>query len=111
MSATPAGPITAYLGPVAGEGLGARATIVLVSSSFCAPCRAARAVTQRVAAGLDGVRQVEVDVAGHEALAERLEVRRTPTVVVLDPAGMPRARVEGVPRLAWLRAAVLAASG
>ncbi|PFG41219.1 thiol-disulfide isomerase/thioredoxin [Georgenia soli] len=88
------------------SGLGARATVVQVSSAFCAPCRAARTVAARVAATAEGVRHVEVDVAGHETLAADLRVVSTPTVLVLDADGVVRERLEGVPRLAWLRDAV-----
>ncbi|MFD1505123.1 thioredoxin family protein [Georgenia yuyongxinii] len=94
------------LGLRRGEGLGPQATVVQVSSAFCAPCAAARAVAARVAQTADGVRHVEVDVAGHEELAAMLQIRSTPTVLVLDAAGAVRHRVEGVPRLAWLRSAV-----
>lgn len=87
------------------SGLGERATLVQVSSAFCAPCRAARTVLARVAEA-PGVRRVELDVAGHEALAARLDVRSTPVVLVLDADGRVRERLDGVPRLAWLRAAV-----
>jgi len=88
------------------SGLGERATVVQVSSAFCAPCRAARTVADRVASTAAGVRHVEVDVAGHEDLAAALRIASTPTVFVLDPEGVVRERLEGVPRLAWLREAV-----
>ncbi|WP_418607198.1 thioredoxin family protein [Georgenia sp. SUBG003] len=52
------------------------------------------------------MRHVEVDVAGHEALAAALRIASTPTVLVLDADGVVRDRLEGVPRLAWLREAV-----
>jgi thiol-disulfide isomerase/thioredoxin len=94
------------LGLPEGTRLGARATVVQVSSAFCAPCRAARTVAARVAATTEDVLHVEVDVAGHEALAAALQITATPTVLVLDPAGRLRRRLEGVPRLAWLREAV-----
>ena len=94
------------LGLAADSPLGRRATVVQVSSAFCAPCRAARTVAERVAATVPGVRHVEVDVAGHEELAAALGIRSTPTVLVLGPSGEVRHRLEGVPRLAWLRAAV-----
>ncbi|WP_240645793.1 thioredoxin family protein [Georgenia sp. SYP-B2076] len=77
-----------------------------VSSAFCAPCRAARTVAARVAETSDGVAHVEVDVAGHEQLAAALEITSTPTVLVLDAAGHVQERLEGVPRLAWLRQVV-----
>jgi len=91
------------LGP---SDLGERATVVQVSSAFCAPCRAARTVAARVAATAQGVRHVEVDVAGHESLAAALRIVSTPTVLVLDAGGVVHERLEGVPRLAWLRDAV-----
>ncbi|MHB1065696.1 MAG: thioredoxin family protein [Georgenia sp.] len=86
--------------------LGERATVLQISSSFCAPCSGARTVARRVAETTPGVRHVELDVAGHEELAATLRIRTTPTVLVLDPAGRVRDRLEGVPRLAWLRRAV-----
>lgn len=87
-----------------GARLGERATLLQISSAFCAPCRAARVLLGRTAQEVDGVRHVELDVAGHEALAERLQVRATPVVVLLDGDGSVRERLDGVvPRLAWLR--------
>lgn len=86
--------------------LGARATVLQVSSSFCAPCAGARTVARHVAETTPGVRHVELDVAGHEELAATLQIRSTPTVLVLDPSGRVRTRLDGVPRLAWLRDAV-----
>lgn len=101
------GPLTAA--DLGREALGERATLVQVSSAFCAPCRAARTVLARTAEGLPGVEHVDVDVAGHEALADRLGVRSTPVVLVLDADGTVRERLDGaVPRLAWLRQAVAA---
>lgn len=88
--------------------LGAVATFVQISSGFCAPCRATRRVLERVVATSQGVAHVEVDIADRGDLAERFAVQVTPTVVVLDPAGVPIARVTGVPTLAQARAAVLA---
>ncbi|WP_418607199.1 hypothetical protein [Georgenia sp. SUBG003] len=39
---------------LAPSGLGERATVVQVSSAFCAPCRAARTVAARVASTAHG---------------------------------------------------------
>ncbi|GIG27935.1 thioredoxin family protein [Cellulomonas marina] len=91
--------------------LGSRATFLQLSTGFCAPCRAARRVLERVVATTDGVAHVEVDVAHDAALAARFEVVRTPTVVVLDAGGRPVARLEGVPGLARARALVAALDG
>lgn len=93
---------------VLGAPLGAAATFVQLSSGFCAPCRATRRVLERVVATGEGVAHVEVDVADRADLAARFAVTETPTVVVLDAAGVPVARATGVPSLAQARAAVAA---
>jgi thiol-disulfide isomerase/thioredoxin len=84
----------------------ARVTFVQLSSRFCRPCRAAQQVLARVAASSEGVRHVDVDVNDHLDLAERLAVRSTPTVLVLDGDGVERTRVVGAPSLAQARAIV-----
>lgn len=89
---------------------GATATFLQLSSRFCRPCRAAHQVLERVAATTPGVVHVDVDVTDHLALGERLDVRSTPTVLVLDGDGVERARVVGAPTLAQARAAVAALS-
>lgn len=86
-----------------GGTLGDRATLLQLSSGFCAPCRAARGLLARVAETSEGVRHVDLDVAQHPGLAERLDVTQTPTVVLLDRDGAVLARHEGVPRLAAVR--------
>lgn len=83
--------------------LGERATLLQLSSGFCAPCRAARGLLTRVAETTAGVRHVELDVAHHPGLAERVGVTRTPTVLVLDAEGAVLAHHVGVPRLAAVR--------
>lgn len=83
--------------------LGERATLLQLSSGFCAPCRAARGLLARVAQTTPGVRHVDLDVAHHPELAERLEIAQTPTVLLLSADGAVLARVEGVPRLAAVR--------
>jgi len=90
---------------------GTRATFVQFSSAFCAPCRTTRRVLERVVTTTDGVVHVEVDVADHLALGERLGITETPTVLVLDAEGVERIRAAGVPTLAQARAALAALSG
>ncbi|WP_051951801.1 thioredoxin family protein [Actinacidiphila yeochonensis] len=90
-----------------GAPLGERATLVQFSTAFCAPCRATRRVLREVAAMVDGVRHVEVDAEARLELVRRLEVRRTPTVLVLDAGGAVVRRAAGQPR----RADVIAALG
>ncbi len=94
-----------------GQPLGARATLLQFSSSFCAPCRAARQLLADVAARTDGVTHLEFDVADRLDLVRRLDVRRTPTVFVLGPQGQIGRRASGVPRRDDVLAAVALASG
>lgn len=81
-----------------GGPLGGRATLLQFSSAFCAPCRATRAVLAGVAAATDGVAHVEVDAESHLDLVRELGIRRTPTTLILDPAGRAVGRASGVPR-------------
>jgi len=100
----PAGPglTTADLGAP----LGARATLVQFSTAFCAPCRATRQVLADVAAMTDGIAHVEIDAESHLDLVRRLDVRRTPTVLVLGPDGRIARRASGQPRKADVIAAL-----
>ncbi|MFE2277606.1 TlpA family protein disulfide reductase [Streptomyces sp. NPDC059454] len=90
-----------------GERLGERATLVQFSSAFCAPCRATRRVLAEVAALVPGVAHVEIDAEDRLDLVRRLEIVKTPTVLVLDAAGRVVRRATGQPR----RADVIAALG
>ncbi|MEU6476960.1 thioredoxin family protein [Streptomyces sp. NPDC047017] len=88
-------------------GLGERATLVQFSTAFCAPCRATRRVLDEVAAMVPGVIHVEIDAEDRLALVRELDVRKTPTVLVLDAGGRIVRRATGQPR----RADVIAALG
>jgi thiol-disulfide isomerase/thioredoxin len=81
-----------------GQALGSRATLLQFSSAFCAPCRTTRAVLGDVASALPGVAHVEIDAESHLELVRRLDITRTPTVLVLDAAGRIRTRATGAPR-------------
>ena len=59
-----------------------------------------------VAAMVPGVAHVEVDAESHLDLVRRLDVTRTPTVLVLDRAGRIRRRATGAPRKADVIAAL-----
>ncbi|MFN8157163.1 MAG: thioredoxin family protein [Candidatus Nanopelagicales bacterium] len=89
-----------------GVELGDRATLVQFSSAFCAPCRTTRVVLEEVVGMVDGVAHVEVDAESHLDLVRRLDVRRTPTVLVLDSEGLVRVRAAGAPRKADVIAAL-----
>jgi len=89
-----------------GAALGSRATLVQFSSAFCAPCRATRRILADVAAMVDGVSHVEIDAESRLDLVRRLDVRRTPTTLVLGPAGQITHRASGQPRKADVIAAL-----
>lgn len=78
--------------------------LLQLSSQFCADCRASRAVLTDVAAEVPGTTVREVDVAMRPELVRLLGIRRTPTTLVVDAAGIELARLVGVPRRADLLA-------
>lgn len=90
-----------------GGPLGERATLVQFSSAFCAPCRATRRVLADVSDMVEGVRHVEIDAEAQLDLVRRLNILKTPTVLVLDADGSVVRRAAGQPR----RADVIAALG
>ena len=100
-----AGPV--LTGAALGHPLGGRATLVQFSTAFCAPCRATRVLLADVALLVDGVAHVEIDAESRLDLVRRLDIRRTPTVLVLGPGGRITRRASGQPR----KADVLAALG
>jgi len=81
-----------------GAEIGKRATLVQFSSAFCAPCRATRQMLGHIAETIPGVSHVEIDAESHLDLVRRLDVRRTPTTLVLDAHGHEIRRASGVPR-------------
>jgi thiol-disulfide isomerase/thioredoxin len=106
-----ADPTAAGTGPVLtgaelGLPLGQRATLVQFSTAFCAPCRATRRILAEVAGMIDGVAHVEIDAESHLDLVRRLDIRRTPTVLVVGPDGRIAKRASGQPRKADVIAAV-----
>lgn len=86
--------------------LGSTATLVQFSSAFCQPCRATRRTLDEVAQMVDGVSHVEIDAEAHLELVRRLDILRTPTVLVLDARGAIRKRASGQPRKADVIAAL-----
>jgi thiol-disulfide isomerase/thioredoxin len=100
----PAGPT--ITGAELGLPLGPRATLVQFSTAFCAPCRATRQILAEVAGMIDGVSHVEIDAESRLDLVRRLDIRRTPTVLVVGPDGRIAKRASGQPRKADVIAAV-----
>jgi thiol-disulfide isomerase/thioredoxin len=93
-----------------GADLGERATLVQFSSAFCAPCRATRRLLTEVTDLVDGVTHIEIDAESHLTLVRRLNVLRTPTVLILDPTGTVVNRASGLPRKQEVVAAVAEAA-
>jgi hypothetical protein len=85
---------------------GATVTLMQFSSAECAPCRRVRAVCADVAARLDGVHHVEIDVDQHLDAVRALDVWRLPTLLVVDRTGRVARRTVGVPDRQALEAAV-----
>ncbi len=81
-----------------GEPLGQRATLVQFSTALCASCPATRRILAEVAAMTEGVAHVEIDAESHLDLVRRLDIRRTPTILVLGPDGRISRRATGQPR-------------
>ena len=89
-----------------GAGLGSTATYLQLSSPACRPCRSVAAVLSSVSSSHPGVSHVEVDATQRLDLARRLDVLRTPTVLVLDPAGRVVGRFSGTVTAVQARAAL-----
>lgn len=95
------------LRPLLPEAAGERATLVQFSSAFCAPCRATRSILADVTSVVPGVMHVEIDAEAHLDLVRQLDIRKTPTTLVLDDRGVEVSRAVGQPK----KTAVLAALG
>lgn len=87
-----------------GSELGKRVTMLQFSSAFCTPCRATRALLTDITAELDGVKHIDIDAEANLELVRRLDIRSTPTTLLLDRKGIEVARAVGAPK----RSAVLA---
>lgn len=94
-----------------GAPLGERMTFVQFSSSFCSPCRATRVLLADVVRSREGIAHVEVDAESNLDLVRRLNILRTPTVVVLDAEGGIVGRASGLPRREQVEATITATVG
>ncbi|MGP3535015.1 thioredoxin family protein [Microbacterium sp. RD1] len=74
-------------------------TFELYSTSFCGACRQTRGVLDRAAQLVSGVHVTEHDVAFEPDLAESLDIRATPTVIIRRSNGEQVLRAEGVPSI------------
>ena len=81
-----------------GAALGPSAPFVQFSSEVCAPCRATQRVLSGIADADPRVAHVELDAAQRLDLVERYGITRTPTVLLLDSAGVVRHKIVGAVR-------------
>lgn len=84
------------------EPLGPQATLLQFSTEFCSRCPGTAVLLRTVADARSGVRHLDVDLTHRADLARRFNILQTPTTLVLDGAGLVRARVGGVPDRAAL---------
>ncbi|MEY4323123.1 MAG: hypothetical protein RL410_904 [Actinomycetota bacterium] len=94
-----------------GHPLGKRATLLQFSSAFCSPCRTTKVVLSKTATAVEGVVHIEIDAESHLELVRRLDIRKTPTTLVLDAHGVVTNRAVGVPRQEELLAVLASAMG
>ena len=83
-----------------GGTLGSRATFVQFSSAFCTPCRATRVLLTDISANLPDVSHIEIDAEKNLELVRKLDIRSTPTTLVLDKNGIEIGRAIGAPNRA-----------
>ncbi len=76
--------------------LGDRATLLQLSSEFCAPCRTTARVLGQLSS--DDIRHIEVDIVDRPDLVSRFNVLQTPTTLILDASGTVLARIGGAVR-------------
>lgn len=86
----------AATGRIDGLELGGRATLLQLSSEYCAPCRATAQVLHGISD--EDVRHIEVDIVDRPDLVSRFNVLQTPTTFILDADGEIRARIGGAVR-------------
>ena len=93
---------------VIGGDLGSRATLVQFSSAFCTPCRATRTLLENVVSDLIDVRHVEIDAETNLELVRKLDIRSTPTTLILNSLGVEVGRAIGAPKRDQVLAALAA---
>ena len=76
---------------------------VLLTSTTCSTCEAAKRVLTEVAADRPRFSWLEADVVDHLDVVRALRVLRAPTLLVVAPDGRIVARTSGVPRADELR--------
>lgn len=80
-----------------GQPLGTKLTLVQFSSAFCQPCRVTKRIIGQVLESIDdkGISHVEVDAELKLDLTRKFDIRRTPTVIIVDELGCELDRASG----------------
>ena len=91
-----------------GADLGSRATLLQFSSAFCGPCRATRLLIEDVTADMADVAHVEIDAEANLELVRKLDIRSTPTTLILNSFGVEVGRAVGAPKRDQVLAALAA---
>jgi thiol-disulfide isomerase/thioredoxin len=99
---------TGLTAAIIGGDLGSRATLVQFSSAFCTPCRATRTLLENVVTDLSDVRHVEIDAETNLELVRKLDIRSTPTTLILNSLGIEVGRAVGAPKRDQVLAALAA---
>jgi thiol-disulfide isomerase/thioredoxin len=81
-----------------GVTLGGRATLLQFSTEVCSPCRATHTVLDSLARETTDVAHVDFDLTHRPDVAARFNILQTPTTLILDSAGVVRARIGGAAR-------------
>ncbi|CAB4571676.1 unannotated protein [freshwater metagenome] len=68
------------------------------SSAFCTPCRATRTLLSQVITDYPGIKHVEIDAESNLDLVRELNVKSTPTTLILNSDGVEISRAVGAPR-------------
>ncbi|WP_372594237.1 TlpA family protein disulfide reductase [Actinotalea sp.] len=92
--------------PLATWAEGTRATFVQFSAESCSVCPRSLEVLRSVAAATPGVEVAELRAEEHMDLVRLLDVRRSPTVFLLDAEGTVRTRSSGAMNRELARAAL-----
>lgn len=101
-------PESAFNAAILGQPLGSRATLVQFSSAFCTPCRATRTLLESVVLDMSDVRHVDIDAEEHLDLVRKLDIRSTPTTLILNSQGVEVGRAVGAPKRDQVVAALAA---
>ena len=90
-------PESALTPEILGGSLGTRATLLQFSSAFCSPCRATRLLLENVVSTMADVRHMDIDAEAHLELVRKLDIRSTPTTLILNSQGVEVGRAVGAP--------------